>query len=303
MNEVKIEQVSLSANGPQVSPLVAGFWRLQHWGMSPQQLCSYVQQLLELGVTTVDHAMVYRSEALFGQALSLMPELRSQLQIVSKCGIRPVGFGELGAQEVNHYDSSAKAIKDSVEASLANLGTDYLDVLLLHRPDFLMDIHEIASAFTQLKHEGKVRHFGVSNFSSAQFSMLKHAWPDLVTNQIEFSPLAHQQLDSGIFEQCTIAGVRPMLWSCLGGGRLMQPQCEREEKVLQAIRSVAHDLGVDALDQVVYAWVSSLPCKPIPIVGTHNIERVSNAVKGCQLTLNREQWYAIWEAANGAPVP
>lgn len=301
---MSLPRARISHDGPQVSQLIAGFWRLKHWGMTSQELLRYLERLLELGVTTMDHAMVYRSEAPFGEALALRPALRQRLEIVTKCGIRPAGFGPLGAQRFNHYDSGAAAIIESVEASLRDLRTDYIDILLLHRPDYLMDVQEVAEAFQRLKTQGKVRHFGVSNFSAAQFQALQNAWsPGLVTNQIELSPLALQALESGVLEQCAAVGARPMLWSCLAGGRLLAPEDQRGRSVLAALQRVREELGASSLEQVAYAWTLALPCRPLPLLGTSRIERVADAVGSVDLRLSREQWYNIWEASNGAPVP
>ena len=287
-----------------LSPLVLGFWRLKHWGYSPQQILTFVEQAVELGVTSMDHAMVYRSEAPFGEALALKPALRDQLQIISKCGIRPCGFGELGATSTNHYDFSREYTIASVEATLRDLKTDRIDVLLLHRPDFLMDIGEVAATFEELRTSGKVLHFGVSNFTRYQVESLQAALPNpLVTNQVEFSPLQMQALSDGTFDQAQQLGMRPMLWSCLVGGRLFNPQSEREHAVVAALNAVAAAVGAQSLEQVVYAWLLMLPCKPYPILGSSKIERVQEAVKALDLTLSREQWYSIWEASNGASVP
>lgn len=298
-----IPSMPMAVNGPDVSQLIAGFWRLKHWGWSPQQLFTYIKQNVEQGITTMDHAMVYGSEAPFGQALAIEPSLRAQIQLVTKCGIRPMGFGELGAEAVNHYDSSHTAIIQSVESSLRNFQTDYIDILLIHRPDYLMQIEEVAEAFRLLRQQGKVRYFGVSNFSVQQFECLQHAWPELVTNQIEFSPYHMDVLDSGILEQCVANGVRPMLWSCLAGGKLLSPSDEKGERIVQALSQVAEELGGVPLDAVVYAWLLAHPSEPLPILGTSNIERVKSAAMGVGLMLNREQWYRIWEASNGASVP
>ncbi len=299
-----ISRAPLSPHGLEVSQLVAGFWRLQHWGMSPKELLGFIQALLDVGITTMDHAMVYRSEAPFGAALALQPELRQRMEIVTKCGIRPAGFGPLGAANTNHYDLSGIAIIESAEASLRDLGTDYIDVLLLHRPDYLMDVHEVAEAFSRLKAQGKVRYFGVSNFSPAQFELLQGVWSDgLVTNQIELSPYHMQALDSGVLEQCAGYGVRPMLWSCLAGGQLLNPTDDKGQRLLAALQQVREETGAETLEQVVYAWVLALPCQPLPLLGTSKLARVMDAVKGLSLQLSREQWYCIWEASNGASVP
>lgn len=293
----------VSRRGPSLSTLVAGLWRLKHWGMSDQQLLAYLEQLRERGVTTFDHAMVYGSEAPFGRALALKPSLRCELEIITKCGIRPAGFGALGARHTNHYDSSREAIVSSAEASLRALGTDYLDILLLHRPDYLMRGEEVAEAFCQLQRQGKVRYFGVSNFNTQQFALLQAYWPELVTNQVEFSPCQMAPLDNGVFEQCALAGVRPMLWSCLAGGQLFDPGHERGQRVVAALKQTADELGWADWASVVYAWALSLSCEPLPLLGTSKIERVDAALRASQQRLTREQWYRIWEAANGAPVP
>jgi predicted oxidoreductase len=286
------------------SPLVAGFWRLQHWGMSDQALLAYLEECLALGVTTMDHAMVYRSEAPFGKALALKPSLRDKMQIITKFGIRPKGFGELGAKRVNHYDSGPAALEESLNASLRDLNTDHVDLLLVHRPDYLMDVEALAAAFDKCRAAGKVSYFGVSNFSTAQFDVLQSACSEpLLTNQVEFSPYAMEALGSGVFEQCQRHGARPMLWSCLAGGKLLAPQDEKGLRIVSALAEVKEELGAASIEQVVYAWVRALPSRPLPLLGSSKIERIRAAVSGLSLTLNREQWYRIWEASNGSAVP
>lgn len=305
---MSVSRTRMSAQGPEVSRLIAGYWRLKAWQFTPQQLLTFIQEHLELGITTVDHAMVYRSEAPFGEALALAPGLREKLEIVTKCGIRPCGFGDLGARNVNHYDSSREAIVASAEASLRDLHTDYIDVLLIHRPDYLMNPEEVAAAFEQLKAAGKVRYFGVSNFSTAQFELLQQFITDfapegLVTNQVEFSPYRLQALESGLFEQCGRLGVSPMLWSCLAGGQLMRGESEKSQRLLAALRTVADELNLAEIDPVVYAWTLALPCQPLPLLGSSRIERYRVAAQADGIQLNREQWYRIWEASTGHPVP
>lgn len=287
-----------------LSPLVLGFWRLRSWDFSAQEILALTERAVELGVTSMDHAMVYRSEASFGEALALRPALRDQLQIIGKCGIRPKGFGVLGAQTVNHYDFSKAYTIQSVEASLRDLGTDRLDLLLLHRPDFLMDIGEVAEAFAELKESGKVLHFGVSNFTVHQLESLQSALPDpLATNQIEGSPLQLCGLGDGTLDQAQRLGMRPMLWSALGGGRLLSPKSERELAVVAALEDVAHEVGATSVAAAAYAWSLALPSRPHPILGTSKMERVEDAVQALTLKLSREQWYRVWEASNGVPVP
>lgn len=306
---MKVSQAHMSRRGealhsPQFSRFIAGFWRCKHWGMSPQQLLTFIEQNIELGVTSIDHAFVYSSEEPFGRALALQPALREKMQLITKCGIRPQGFGELGARKVNHYDSSKEHIIASLENSLRWLQTDRVELLLIHRPDFLMQADEIAAAFEQLKAQGKVLCFGVSNFTVQQFELLQSACGgSLLTNQVEFSPLNMQSMEEGLLDQCQRHGVGPMLWSCLAGGELFSSQNEKALRVRKALETVAQELNCTSLEQVVYAWVLALPCNAFPLLGTSKIERVKTAVASETFTLTREQWYRIWEAAKGQPVP
>lgn len=292
--------ISTESNTPQLSPLIAGYWRLRHWGFSNEQLIAFIEQHLALGITTVDHAWVYQSEAIFGQALKQAPELRSQLQIISKCGIKPPGDSPLHAKNTAYYDSCGQTIIDSCEQSLRDLNTDHIDILLLHRPDYLMPVNEVAEAFRQLKVSGKVKHFGVSNFNCAQFELLqKTVDMPLVTNQIEFSPSQLGALESGVLEQAQINNVRPMAWSCLGGGELFNGTSEQAVRLRSTLTDVTEELGADSIDQVVYAWIRKHPANIVPLLGSSNIDRYRSAVQGLSLSMTHEQWYGIWQASVG----
>ena len=167
-----------------------------------------------------------------------------------------------------------------------------------------MQADEVAEAFEQLKAHGKVLCFGVSNFSVQQFELLQSVCGgSLITNQVEFSPLQMQSLDEGIFDQCQRHGVGPMLWSCLAGGDIFNLESTAAERVRKALEITAAELDCSSLEQVVYAWVLALPCNAFPLLGTSKIERVKEAVYSERYTMNREQWYRIWEAAKGHPVP
>lgn len=299
-----VSRAKMAEDGFEFSRLIAGFWRLKDWGMNDQEVLAFIEQCIELGITTMDHAMVYRSEAPFGNALALKPELRDQMEIVTKAGIRPMGFGALGANGVNHYDSSAAHILASVEQSLKDLKTDYIDLLLIHRPDYLMDMEDIAELFDTLERDGKVRNFGVSNFTTHQFAALQQACDHkLVTNQVEFSPYNMGALDSGVFEQAQAYGTGPMLWSCLAAGQLFTSQDEKAVRIMNAVNQVKEEVGASCAEQVIYAWVLALPCNPFPLLGSSKIERIKQAAESEKYRLNREQWYRIWEASNGASVP
>ena len=301
---MSVTRVTMGVPELKLSRFIAGFWRLNSWKMSTAQLQSFIEELLTLGISTMDHAFVYRSEASFGEVLKQTPSLRDKMEIITKFGIRPVGFGALGASSTNHYESSAEYLITSVDNSLKNLGTDMIDVLLIHRPDYLMNADEMARAFEQLVSAGKVRYIGVSNFSPSQVDLLKSRYSlPLATNQIEFSPLCLEPLENGILDQCQQYAIRPMLWSCLAGGKLLTGTDERSTRVRKALQLIQQDTGADSLEQVIFSWVLKLPCMPLPIVGTSKIDRIKAAISAEKLALSHEQWYAVWEASTGHRVP
>ncbi|MDW3189262.1 aldo/keto reductase, partial [Vibrio sp. Vb0932] len=170
-----VAKVVTAPNGPEFSELVQGYWRAADWGMTAQERLSFLKQHIELGITTVDHADIYGNyecEALFGEALALDKSVRDQIQIVTKCDINLCG-DKTPERKINHYDTSSAHIYQSVNNSLERLNVDEIDVLLIHRPDVLMDADEVAEAFTELHKVGKVKHFGVSNFTPRQFELLQ----------------------------------------------------------------------------------------------------------------------------------
>lgn len=275
---------------------------MAEWGMTTQQQLSFLKQHIELGVTTVDHAPVYGGNAcerMFGEALALDPMVRDQIKIVSKCGIYPEHTSATNPR-VSHYNSSKDAILTSVDESLSRLQVERLDVLLLHRPDLLMDADAAAEAFATLKAQGKVEHFGVSNFTPAQFELLQSRLDTpLVTNQVEINPVNLQVTEDGTLDQLQQARVTPMAWSCLAGGRIFSEDSEQMLRLRQTLAGVGEEIGATSIDQVIFAWVRKLPSNPVPILGSGNIERVQTAVAALELTLTQEQWYRIWVASKG----
>ena len=242
-NNVNCPSVTTSKGGLRLSRIVAGMWRMNDWQLTPQQRVGFLEQCLELGVTSFDHADIYGGygvEALFGEALALQPSLRARMQIVSKCGIKLLSAARPD-HTIQHYDTSASHIVASAEHSLRQLGTDHLDLLLIHRPDPLMDFDEVASAFEQLRQQGKVRHFGVSNFSRHQFESLNRRVA-LATNQVEFSPLCTAPMFDETFDGLQDLGVAPMIWSPLAGGRLFSNDDDAGRRVRAAIQQVADQL-------------------------------------------------------------
>ncbi|EKO3430589.1 aldo/keto reductase family oxidoreductase [Vibrio fluvialis] len=301
-----VAKVTIASQGPEFSELVQGYWRLGEWGMTAQERLTFLKQHLELGITTVDHADIYGNyecEQLFGEALALEPSLREQLQIVTKCDIK-LCSAKFPERKINHYDTSAAHIYQSVNNSLERLHVNEIDVLLIHRPDVLMDADEVAEAFTELHKVGKVKHFGVSNFSPAQFELLQsRLGKPLVTNQVEINPLNFDVAHDGTLDQMQMLRTRPMAWSCLGGGAIFNGDSEQAQRVCAVLEELREELGAESIDQVIYAWVRALPSKPLPIIGSGKIERVQAAVEALDLTLSREQWYRVWVASKGHGVP
>lgn len=301
-----VAKVTIAPQGPDFSELVQGYWRLGEWGMTPQQRLTFLKQHLELGITTVDHADIYGSyqcETLFGEALALEPSLREQMQIVTKCDINLCG-DRTPQRKINHYDTSSAHIYQSVNNSLERLGVSEIDVLLIHRPDALMEADEVAEAFSELHKVGKVKHFGVSNFSPRQFELLQsRLGKPLVTNQVEINPLNFEVAHDGTLDQLQMNRTRPMAWSCLGGGSIFSGDTEQAKRVREELEAIRLEICAQSIDQVIFAWVRRLPSKPLPIIGSGKIERVQAAIAALEFELTREQWYRVWVASKGHGVP
>lgn len=297
-----VQRITLAPQGPEFSRFVMGYWRLMDWNMSPLQLASFIEEHIDLGVTTVDHADIYggyQCEAAFGEALKLVPALRDRMEIVTKCGIATTAKPE---HALGHYITDSAHIIKSAEQSLVNLATDRIDLLLIHRPDPLMDADEVAEAFLNLHQSGKVRHFGVSNFTPAQFALLQSRLPfTLATNQVEISPVHQPLLLDGTLDQLQQLRIRPMAWSCLGGGRLFND--DEFQPLRNELDAIARELNAESIEQVVYAWILRLPSKPLPIIGSGKIERVRSALAAEELQMTRQQWFRIRKAALGYDVP
>ncbi|NOU46523.1 MAG: aldo/keto reductase [Bacteroidales bacterium] len=288
------------------SRFALGFWRLNDWNFTSQQLLGFVEKALDLGVTTMDHADIYGSytcEENFGKAMAGRHQLRSKMQIVSKCGIKLVSLNR-PVHTIHAYDTGKQHILQSVENSLVAMQTNYLDVLLIHRPDPLMNADEIAEAFRQLKDDGKVLHFGVSNFSASQFDLLQSRLDfTLVTNQIEVSVMKLDSFYDGVLDQCQQYRIKPMAWSPLAGGKLFNSNEIRAVRIREAINSILQNVGNYGLDQIALAWLLQHPSGIVPVIGSGNIDRIKKAVESEKIRLTGDQWFTILEASTGVEVP
>ena len=290
----------------EFSPIIVGAMRLGVWGvdMSTDQLEKYIDQCLELGLQDFDHADIYghyTEEGRFGQVIRRRPDLKSKIRLTTKCGIKMLSDNR-PSHKIKSYDSGKTHIIASAENSLKELGVDCMDLYLIHRPDYLMDPAEIAEAVENLKKAGKIKHFGVSNFTPSQFDLLNSYTP-LATNQIELSLLHLNALDDGILDQCKKHNISPTAWSPFGGGSIFS---DKEDSRVQRIRKTASELGEThgaSIDQILLAWLFRHPSGIVPIVGSSKIERIKSAAEAAQIQLSREEWYELLEASRGEEVP
>lgn len=290
------------AEGLETSRVALGFWRWAQWGITINELERLVSGALELGITLFDHANIYdqgRPEEAFGQVLAKQPGLRKDIQIITKSTI--VYPNE--TIRVKYYDTSKKHIVSELEASLRRLNTDYVDLLLLHRPDPHMNPEETAAAFSQLHSQGKVRHFGVSNYKPHNFEMLaSYCDQPLITNEIEASVLQHDNFDNGTIDHCLQRRIHPIAWSPLAGGRVFTGTDEASLRVRAVLETVRDEIGASTIDDVALAWLFSHPVGFLTITGAEDLEFVRRPVHALSYQLTHEQWFAIWSACTGHKV-
>lgn len=276
--------------------------RLLDGGWDDIAVEAWVDACVNLGITTFDHADIYgdyRVLEVFGRVLRRRPDLRRSIQLVSKAGIRLVSRRRPD-NRLKSYDSSAAYLVESVRAQLAALNVDHLDVFLLHRPDPLLDADEVASAFDELRRAGAVRHFGVSNFTPAEFDLLASR-TELVTNQVQHSLLHLAPLQDGTLADLQRRRVRPMFWSPLGGGELLSGESQAARRIRIALDDVARERGCSPVT-VAYAWLLREPCGAVPVVSSSRAAGLREAAAGTDLELDRPEWFALLAAASGQPV-
>jgi predicted oxidoreductase len=294
------------ANQLEVSRIIHGHWRLMDWNLSTKELIKFTQNIINLGITTFDHADIYgdyECESAFGRALKEQPELRKQIQIISKCGIKLIS-GKYPDRKVKTYDYSYDHIIKSIVNSLQNLQTDHLDLLLLHRPSPFFNPEEVSKAFDDLKSTGKVLHFGVSNFSPMQIEMLKsYLNVDLVTNQIEISPYCIDSFEDGNIDYLLKEKLNPLAWSPLAGGDILHPKDEKGKRIHKELQSIGDELNENRIDTIIYSWLLKHPVGIMPVIGTGKLSHVRNAVDALDLKMTDEQWYRIYIASKGEELP
>lgn len=303
---------------------LGGSWSGEpHGAHHVDQAAAAVQAALDAGITLFDHADIYRSgksEAVFGEVLAATPGLRERIRLQTKCGIR---LNERGLQ--THYDLSRDAILERVNGSLKRLRTDYVDILLLHRPDPLADPAEVASAVGQLMTEGKVRQLGVSNMSAAQIDMLQDRLETpVVANQLEMSLLKRAWLESqvlvnhpehldysfphGTLEYCTRNNITLQAYGSLARGAYTGADPENpgsaEAATAELVAQLAGEYGTTG-EAILLGWLMKHPARIAPVIGTVNLDRIracSDATRVAQ-ALTRADWYKLWVTARGSNIP
>lgn len=284
------------------SKVIAGCMSWGKWGknFSTEQISEMINYCYDLGITTFDHADIYgdyTTETEFGKAFKNSTVNRDDIQLISKCGIQYVG--ETRSNTIKHYNYDKNYIIWSVETSLKQLQTDYLDTLLLHRPSPLMQTDEIAEAILQLKNSGKIKHFGVSNFTCSQMELIQSKI-SIDINQIEFSLTHFDAMHDGTLDYILQHNIIPMAWSPLGTiFRETSDQTDRVKKVLDTLSKKYNATH----NQLLLAWIHKHPSGIIPVVGTTNKERLSNALKSDKIKLEKEDWFALLVASQGHKVP
>ncbi len=304
--------------------LIGGSWSTpQLDDLTQQAAVRSVRAALDQGINFFDHADIYtkgKSEQAFSSVLTDSPRLRDQIYLQSKCGIR---FGGDPRPDSPHrFDFSYEHILNSVEGSLRRLKTDYLDLLLLHRPDPLVEPEEVARAFDELSQSGKVRYFGVSNHTAAQMDLLaKYLNQPIITNQVEFNLIHTHLLDAGIvfnqdnprlarnedtIEYCRLHNITLQAWSPLARGFLSGREVENPSENITAaaklVTEMAREKGVTP-EAILIAWILRHPAHIQPIIGTTNPDRITASCQGDDVPLDREEWYRLFRAARGEDLP
>jgi predicted oxidoreductase len=299
---VNVARAKLHKDGPEFSAVVWGSMRSEEQFRSSDDLADFLRFLLDRGVTTIDTANTYgypdpyTVEEFLGKAILKVG--RDKFEIVTKCGIQRVS-PHRPVNRVRHYDFTETEIRRSIGRSLDKLGIEYADLILLHRPDFLMEPAETAGALDALIAEGKMRHVGVSNFSPSRYRLLTSKLrAPIVTNQVEFSPIHLDPISDGTFDTAMIEGHRPMIWSPIGGGKLMTGTDEQTVKIREVLTGIAERNGLAGPAEAAIAFVVRHPAKGLPIIGTGKRDRMDAAIKAASLELDRMDWYEVVAASS-----
>ena len=289
-------------NKIELSKIIAGTMNWGVWDkkLSTSEMESLMHVCVENNIHSFDHADIYggyTTEVEFGKAFAKSTISREKVEFISKCGIQAIADNR--ETKVKHYNYSKNHIIWSVENSLKNLKTDYLDVLLLHRPSPLLEINEVSEAINQLMKEGKIKSFGLSNFTISQTELIQTELP-VSYNQIQFSATHLEPMVDGSLDFMQKHQITPMSWNPLGSVFREDSEKTRRLKKLLATFVEKYELGSDT---ILLSWIMKHPSKVIPVAGTVNVQRIKQLQKAIELELDLEDWFAIWEASIGNKVP
>jgi predicted oxidoreductase len=284
------------------SKIIAGTMTWGVWGKncSTSQMIELMNLCLESGISTFDHADIYggyTTEEAFGKAFGESQLNRKDIQLISKCGIQMVS--ENRKNTIKHYQYSKEYIITAAERSLKNLQTDYLDLLLLHRPSPLMQVDEIAEAVEKLKMDGKILDFGVSNFTPSQSDLIETK-TKINYNQIEFSITHIDPMLDGSLDHMQTNQIIPMCWSPLGS------VFRKEDDQSQRIKNIANELAAKyevSDDIILLAWILKHPAGILPVCGTSDKNRLANLMKATTVEMELQDWFSLWTASAGNDVP
>lgn len=299
---MEMERIEI-ADRVTLSRMAYGMWRVaDDDDTGPAHIRAKLEACLAQGITTLDLADIYggyTAELLLGAALKAAPGLRDRFEIVTKCGI-VAPMGRHGSARVKHYDTSARHIAASVDASLRDLGTDRIDLLLIHRPDPMMDAGETGRALDDLVESGKVRAVGVSNFHRDETELLQDAMRQrLRVNQIEISLAAPEPFANGELSFIQRQGMAPMAWSPLAGGALF---AGAQPELVEVMRDMAAAKGCE-MAALAIAWLLAHPARIMPVIGTNRLSRIAAMSEAFRVDLDREDWFILYQAALGHEVP
>ncbi|MFD1795975.1 oxidoreductase [Paracoccus aurantiacus] len=297
-----MERIALNGD-LEISRIVYGMWRLaDDADRSESNTRAKIDACLAQGITSFDQADIYgdyESQTVLGAALKAAPDLRDQIEIVTKADIA-LTSDKAPHRRTKHYYTSRAHLTASVDQSLAEMGLDYLDLLLIHRPDPLMDAHETGAVLDELVTTGKVRAVGVSNFRLFDWTLLQSSMKTpLVTNQIELSVVNSEPFRNGDVAFLQERAIPPMAWSPLAGGALFGGA---HPKLLARLREIGGDYDADASAAAI-AWLLRHPARVIPVLGTNNLDRISAMSDAMRVKLDRETWFELYELGNGFEIP
>ena len=282
---------------------IVGCMRWGVWGenFTTSQYEQIINQCLEIGLDIFDHADIYghyTTEADFGNALKGNTSLRSRIKIITKCGINMLTPNR-PQHAIKSYDTSAAHIIKSVEQSLQNFHTDYIDTLLIHRPDILINVEEVAATINALKKAGKIKSFGVSNFTTSQVALL-HKYIPVEHHQVEISVTNLNAFDNGVLDQCQLENIEAQSWSPMGNG-IFTENTEQHSRILAEADSLSKTYEC-SVNQILLAFLYAHPSQIDPVIGTTKFERIKEAKNAMEIELTREDFYKLWTASTGKEV-